>query len=929
VARIQQKFPQAVWAEYEAIDQSHPERTASAWFETPARPVYDFAKVKRVLALDSDFLHKEPGHLANARGFAQARRVAKPEDADQMNRLYSVESNYTLTGAQADHRLRCATAQIPAVAAQIAVELFARAPLPSRQDEVLATLTKIGAGAAVDPKWVTACVADLLEHKGQAAVIAGAQLPTELQQLVTLMNLALGAVGATVTYRELTTRPAAAGIAEVTAAMAQGTVKTLFILSGNPVHNAPGDLNFAAKLSQAKKQGMEVYRHGYHGRQADETSELASTFIAGLHYLESWGDGLTYDGVHVPVQPMIEPLFEGWGELDVLGTLAGDAQADAHAYVKQTFATMHPGASFDEWLAVGVAGGAAPAVARDDIGVRADALAAWVYKSPALSETNLEVRFVPGAGWDGRYANNGWMQECPDPMTKLTWDNAILVSPKLGKSLGLWPEPTTMAKMGQMAMDDNKFFQSVEKAQVGEITVNGKTLRGPVSILPGLANWTLVVALGYGRTLAGGVGTGVGFNAAPLVSSTGPMACSVTGASLKILADGEYDLANTQEHWSMEGRELVREANAEEYAKEPDFARELGLEAHSPPIYGPAKNMSLQEKVTELPRGQMLYQTPPYNVPLPNVPVWDTPEGRKDYPTPQQWGMSIDLNTCLGCNACVVACQAENNIPIVGKEQVLRGREMQWIRLDRYFASEPGPNATTEIPEDPQVVFQSIACMQCEQAPCEVVCPFTATAHDEQGLNTMAYNRCVGTKYCANNCPYKVRRFNFFDWNKREIGHFYEGPLGPDYYQSEASQLTRMQKNPDVTIRMRGVMEKCTYCVQRIEEAKINQRVKAQGSPNTAVPDGTIQTACQQVCPTQAIVFGDVSDAASAVSIAKESPRNYAVLGYLNIRPRTTYLAKLRNPNPAMPDYKSQPLTRLEMEARYPHPPAEGAAKAT
>jgi molybdopterin-containing oxidoreductase family iron-sulfur binding subunit len=926
VDKIRQKYPLAVWAEYEAIDQSNPERTASAWFETPARPMYDFAKAKRVLSLDSDFLQTEPGHLANARGFARARSVEAEADMESMNRLYIVESHYSLTGANADHRLRCATAQVPAVAALLAAELFTQAPLPSRQDEVMAVLKKLGAGATVDPKWVSACVKDLLAHKGAAAVIAGSQLPVELHQLVTLMNVALGAVGQTVTYRALPDRAPAASIADVAEAIDAKKVQTLVILNGNPAYNAPGDLNFAAKLKT-----VPVIRYGYYGRQADETSALAGTFIAGLHYLESWGDGLTWDGRHVPVQPMIEPLFEGLGELDVLGMLAGDPNADAFKYVQDTFTAMHPGKSFDEWLAVGVAGDEAPAVSRDDVGIRADALTAWTYQVPEVSEKSLEVRFIPGAGWDGRYTNNGWLQECPDPMTKLTWDNAILVSPKLGKLLGVAPEPVLMNKLGQTAMDANTFVKSVEQAQIGEITVKGRTIRGPVSILPGLANWTLVVALGYGRKLAGGVGQDVGFSASPLVSSAGAMACSVTGAVLKILPD-VYQLANTQEHWSMEGRELVREANVTEFHEKPDFARELGLEAHAPPIYGPAKVLSPQEKAVEIPRGQMLYQTQPNNEPQPNYPAWNTPEGRADYPTPQQWGMSIDLNTCLGCNACVVACQAENNIPIVGKDQVRRGREMQWIRLDRYFASGPGPDGneqTMEIPEDPQVAFQSIACMQCELAPCEVVCPFAATVHDDQGLNTMAYNRCVGTKYCANNCPYKVRRFNFFDWNKREIGHFNEGPLGPDYYATEASQLTRMQKNPDVTIRMRGVMEKCTYCVQRIEEAKINQRVKAQGTGNIKVPDGTIKTACQQVCPTQAIQFGDVSDAKSAVSIAKASPRNYAVLGYLNTRPRTTYLAKIRNPNPEMPDYQSQPLTREEEGARYKMGVPEGAAKAT
>ncbi len=940
VEKIRQRYPQAVWAEYEAVDQSNPERTASAWFETPSRPVYDFAKAKRVLSLDSDFLHTEPGHLLNARGFAKARSVEKPEDADQMNRVYIVESNYSLTGANADHRLRCATAQVPALAALLAAKLFAEAPLASRQGDVMAALARISGGvkvsasSAADDKWIdqwaSACVKDLLEHKGAAVVLAGSQLPVELHQLVILMNLALGAVGQTVTYRQLPTSATAATIADVADGIAKKQAKTLVILNGNPAYNAPGNLNFAEKL---KTPGLEVIRYGYYGRQADETSELAGTFIAGLHYLESWSDGMTWDGRHVPVQPMIDPLFEGTGELEVLGMLAGDPNADAFTYVKATFATMHPGKSFDEWLAVGVADKEAEPVSLDDVGARADALAAWVYKTPTLNEKSLEVRFIPGAGWDGRSTNNGWLQECPDPMTKLTWDNAILVSPKLAQFLpGVMPEPKLMNQIGQTAMDANNFYKSVQQAKIGELTVNGKTVRGPVSIQPGLANWTVVVALGYGRKLAGGVGKDVGFSVSPLVSSAAAMACSATGVALKILEGEMYELANTQEHWAMEGRELVREANASEYAEKPDFAQELGLEAHAPPIYGPAKGWTLQAKTTETPRGQELYQTPPNNKPAPNVPAWNTAEGLKDFPTPQQWGMSIDLNTCLGCNACVVACQAENNIPIVGKDQVLRGREMQWIRLDRYFASGPGPDGkeqTMSIPEDPQVAFQSIACMQCELAPCEVVCPFTATAHDDQGLNTMAYNRCVGTKYCANNCPYKVRRFNFFDWNKREVGHFYEGPLGPDYYDSAASQLTRMQKNPDVTIRMRGVMEKCTYCVQRIEEAKINQRVKARDSGDIKVPDGTIKTACQQVCPTQAIVFGDISDANSAVSVAKNSPRNYSVLGYLNIRPRTTYLAKLRNPNKEMPDYHTMPLARLDQAARYPQPDAEGAAKAT
>ena len=383
----------------------------------------------------------------------------------------------------------------------------------------------------------------------------------------------------------------------------------------------------------------------------------------------------------------------------------------------------------------------------------------------------------------------------------------------------------------------------------------------------------------------------------------------------------------------MEGRAIIREASVDDYKAHPEFVREMDVEAHSPPIYGKDKDLSPQDKATQIPRGASMYETPANNKPMPNVAVWNTPEGLEKFPTPQQWGMSIDLNTCLGCTACLVACQAENNIPIVGKDQVMRGREMHWIRLDRYFASGPTKDGAyadaDQLPEDPQVNFQSVACQHCELAPCENVCPFMATLHDDSGLNTMAYNRCVGTKYCANNCPYKVRRFNFFDWNKREIGEFYKGPLGPDFYDTDASQLTRMQKNPDVTVRMRGVMEKCTYCVQRIEGAKINARVKARDSGDTKVPDGTLVPACAQACPTDSIVFGDVSDAKSAVSIAKSSDRNYAVLGYLNIRPRTTYLAKIRNPNPAItgPGEAEQPLSRQEYDTRYGHKTEGEAAK--
>ncbi len=941
VKKLLAQFPKATWAEYEAIDQANPERAAEALTGRPARPIYNFAKATRVLALDSDFLHGEPGHLANAKGFAKARRIQNGTDADpeKMIRLYSVESNFTLTGANADHRLRLATAAIPALADLLTVEILTQINGGTNQ-QATDLLQKTG----VDMKWVTECVKDLVAHAGKAIVIAGPQMPVAVHQAALLMNVALGAIGTTVTLAELPERGAVASLADVAKALDARQVKTLFILNGNPAYNAPGDLAFADKLAKFKDAKGQIIRYGYYGRQADETSALANTFIAGLHYLESWGDGLTWDGFHVPVQPMIMPLFEGVSEIDLLATLAGEAKPDAYGCVHDTFTAMHPGKSFEEWLAVGVAGmgfvkmnsSAIPASRINDV-TAAALQATW----PVVDADHLEVRFVPGITGDGRFANNGWLQECPDPMSKLTWDNAIFVSPKLAKQKypELLPGGTTMSKgpLGVLApqarKNDNDFVTGREIARVAEVTVNGQTIKGPVSILPGLADYTLVIHLGYGRKHAGSVGSYVGFDAFPLVSSTSPMRCSATGATFK-LTDDTYRLANVQEHWSMEGRAIIREASVDDYKAHPGFVTEM---EDSPPIYGKDQNLSPQDKATNNPRGMSMYEPHPNSVPAPNVAVWNTPEGLKDFPTPQQWGMSIDLNTCLGCTACLVACQAENNIPIVGKDQVMRGREMHWIRLDRYFSSGPVKGANgkddyteaNELPEDPQVNFQSVACQHCEMAPCENVCPFMATLHDDSGLNVMAYNRCVGTKYCANNCPYKVRRFNFFDWNKREIGEFYKGPLGPDYYDSDASQLTRMQKNPDVSVRMRGVMEKCTYCVQRIEAAKISARVKARDSGDTKVADGALVPACAQACPTDSIVFGDVSDANSAVSKAKASDRNYAVLGYLNIRPRTTYLAKIRNPNPAItgPGESEQPMSRQEYDVRY-GPKSDDAPKA-
>ena len=887
VRRLREKLPQAVWAEYEPVQDEPPAEAAQACFGQPVKPLYRFAQARCILSLDADFLGAEAGSPLYSREFAQGRRVTQP--ADPMNRLYVAESAFSLTGAMADHRLRLASSQVSALAAAVAGRILGA--------EALAPLT---AGLDVKAEWVAECAADLRAHPGQALVLAGAHQPAAVHALAYAMNVALGAVGHTVDFVAAET-PAASSITELAAAIQAGAVQTLVLLGGNPAYNAPADLAWPA-LQQAVP---EIVRHGYF---VDETSAVApakTLHLAATHYLESWGDARTVDGTLVPIQPMILPLFGGLTELEVLARLAGEATTDPYALVQQTITTLaggDPAKTFAKFLHDGLLEGSTYAKVEVVYQPRsAAALFRQIAPPATLARDQLEVRFVADYKVDdGRFANNGWLQECPDPMTKIAWDNAILVSPHLARELGIDP-PGAATQISRK--EEAEFDAGKESARVFTLTLAGRSVRGPVHIQPGLANYTVVVALGYGRTQSGHVGDAAGFNAYAL--RTHAAAHFATGATLTPTGERQF-LANTQEHWSMEGRDIVREANLDEYGRNPAFVKGIGLEAHSPPIYGRAGDqISPADKAAKIPQGNSMYQTP-------------------EFDGVHQWGMSIDLNVCTGCNACVVACQAENNIPIVGRDQVQRGREMHWIRLDRYYsdgqidAAAFGGAGNKLLPEDPQVSLQPVACAQCELAPCETVCPVNATVHDEEGLNVMAYNRCIGTRYCANNCPYKVRRFNFFDYNQRQLDSLYLGPLGPE----GMPELVKMAKNPEVTVRMRGVMEKCTYCVQRIQNAKIQHKTRTAqaGQPgDVVVPDGVIQPACQQVCPAGAIVFGNLLDPHSAVSQAKARAQDYALLGYLNIRPRTSYLGKLRNPNPRMPDYQTLPLSRIEYDRKSGH----------
>ncbi|MEX0323448.1 MAG: TAT-variant-translocated molybdopterin oxidoreductase [Puniceicoccaceae bacterium] len=903
------KYPRLVWAEYDPADANNSEAAAKQLLGRPARALYKLEKASRILSVDSDFLCGESGDVAMARAFSKGRKVKDQKDAASMNRLYVVESAFTVTGGMGDHRLRLSTGNMTAFLAALAAELLA---VGSGDPSLAKFLKQRAEGLGVDEKWIHECAKDLLDNAGHSVVVPGLHLGIEAQMLAIFVNQLLDAPGRTLEYAILP-EDESATISELAQSIQTGAIENLLILGGNPVYNAPADLNW--KLLQ--RMVPNVIRFGYY---YDETSLEAGVNIASTHYLESWSDGRTLDGTYVPVQPMILPIFDALQELELLARLAGLPVTDAYGLVLETYTSeVSKGGSdkdFNRMLSNGYQPESAFRVlqsSRIQLNAVRENLTGGDLSVKPTSSDNVEVRLVIDSSvGDGFYNNNGWLQECPDPINKLTWDNAVIISPAMAMHLGFDTKAGDFL-IGGVAKKTGNFKRGREESRIAEVKVGDISVRGPVHIQPGLDDWTVVLPLGYGRDQVGRVGKGTGFNAYPLTSSREGLIRS--NGSITLTDDG-FQLANTQEHWSMEGRAILREGNVGTYMDDAKFVAGMGMESHSPPVYGHDKS-SLQERSLTTPRGGSSYETPDFGNPPPNVDLWKDEEAREKFIPEQQWGMSIDLNTCTGCNACVVACQSENNIPIVGKDQIMRGREMAWIRLDRYYSSGDLEENRHSLPADPQAAIMPVGCLHCEMAPCEQVCPVNATVHDRQGLNVMAYNRCVGTRYCANNCPYKVRRFNFFDYNKRSSDEFYAGPLGTDQYKTEGGVLKSMQKNPDVTVRMRGVMEKCTYCVQRIEQAKIAQRVVAKDSNNIHVPDGVVRTACEAACPSEAIVFGDISDPKSAVSQVKENDRDYALLGYLNTRPRTTYLARLRNPNPAMPDYRKA-LSRVEYKSAQP-----------
>ncbi|MBX2992616.1 MAG: TAT-variant-translocated molybdopterin oxidoreductase [Bacteroidetes bacterium] len=771
-------FPEARWHQYEPCGLDTVREGTAQLFGEYLFPRYRFDKADIIVSLDADFLGTGPGNVRHARDFANRRRVSgtKPN----MNRLYCAESSPTITGGMADHRFRMRASEVEAFARTLAARFGVTGVLP--------------AATSVDEKAIAAVVNDLQKHPGSSIVVAGNHQPAVVHALAHAMNAALGNIGNTVEYTQPVEVQAVnhgESLKSLADDIAKGSVDILLILGGNPVYDAPADLKLGDLFSNVK--------FSVHLSQCnDETSELCQWHVPESHYLEAWGDARAFDGTATIMQPLILPLYRTKSAHELLDELFGTGRSGEDV-VKSYWKMKHVGAAFDMWWRKCLNDGVVDGTAFRPKQVSARNVD-WQFAAAAAPGIEVMLRPDPSV-YDGRFSNNGWLQELPKQISRLTWENVALMSPNSIQKFGL------------------------KNGDIVEVSRNGATVKVPAWTLPGHPDESVTLHLGYGRTKAGRVGDGLGANAFALRTAANPW----FGGGAEIRKTGEWrKVASTQDHWSMEGRPIVREATLDDYLAHPEFAKHM---AHVP-----------TDK-------ESFY--PPFEY-----------DG-------YAWGMTIDLNACTGCNACMIACQSENNIPVVGKAQVENGREMHWIRVDRYYVGNDLDN--------PELAVMPVACQHCENAPCEPVCPVAATTHDHEGLNVMTYNRCVGTRYCSNNCPYKVRRYNYFQYSDTE------------------TKSLQLMHNPDVTVRNRGVMEKCTYCVQRISAARIEAKKE-----DRLIRDGEIITACQSACPARAITFGDINDKHSNVSNMKAEPRDYGLLSELNTKPRTSYLAKLRNPNPEL-----------------------------
>ncbi|MDP7008881.1 MAG: TAT-variant-translocated molybdopterin oxidoreductase [Phycisphaerales bacterium] len=810
-------FPNAVWAEYDPLANQNEREGLHAAFSGQWKSVQDFSKATTIVSFDADFLGAGPLQVSNTRGWAAHRNGAH----GKMNRVWVAEPALSLTGANADERLAITPSRITALATYVGAAFVGGEGTKLSQEETA---------------WADQLIADLTHAGSHGLVVAGASQPRSVHHLVAAINEAIGATGTTVSYTPLGAAQDTS-IEDLAQMMQSNAVESVIVIGGNPAFDAPSGLDFENLLKAAP---VSIHLSLYE----DETSKACQWHVNRAHWLESWSDGKSADGTHCIGQPLIRPLFDGVTPEELLATLAGYPHTDGQTLVQETFGAVD---SWDPAWRTAVHDG----VVQNTSSLETPLVNRTINPTSLEGEIGTTLVFKPSSSlWDGRLANNGWMQEIPDTITKLTWDNAAILSPNTAKKFG------------------------VQEGDLLEIKVKKNTITIAALPVPGTAEDVIVLPLGYGRRFAGRVCAGAGTDVYPLRGNNVWFA-----RADEVRATGDtYPLATTQMHFDLDttpgkGTQerlplLFREGTLEEYNHHPNFAKHVGHSLHSLSIFEEEQFKDAQYK----------------------------------------WGMSFDLSSCTGCNACVTACQAENNIAIVGKDQVLMGREMQWLRIDRYFAFQSDGHGGWDGDNLDAVAIQPMTCSHCENAPCEEVCPVAATVHDSDGLNTMVYNRCIGTRYCSNNCPFKVRRFNYFDYFRRDpLRSTGLLQVQPDYYvkaQSGGKTLRAMQFNPDVTVRMRGVMEKCTYCTQRIQRAKVatkNAWVKLSDAekakdPRVAIPDGTIVTACEQACPANAIVFGDLFDTNSRVSKLHEDDRAYEMLEELNIKSRTKYLARLTNP---------------------------------
>ncbi len=860
-ARFAKAYPKAKWYEWEAANDDSERAGTESAFGRAMRPVPAFDKASVVVSLDADFLASDVLSARWSRDFARTRRIDPAADpkTQRLSRLYVIEAGLSATGMNADERIALRAADIAVLAAAVASRLGVAggdASLKAALDAMASSdrVSDLFGGAQTSGpqmKIVDALVADLQANRGKSLLMAGPRQPAAVHALVALINDRLGNIGTTVRYMPVTGEPRTAQLRALAADMSAGRVKALAIIGGNPAYDAPADLDFAKAMANVPAVAhLSLY--------ANETSRSSacSFHVPRAHPLEAWGDTLALDGSISMIQPLIEPMVApdqgGVNESQFVAALCGEDVPSSWDAVRATHMarTGLSGPAFEAaWrgaLDRGYWDGTA--AMQQSPSANGSGVASVVQAAAAMpAASGLELAFTFDAKvYDGRFSNISWMQELPDAVSKITWDNAALMGPATAETLG------------------------VKGRDMVTITAGSRSMQAVAWVVPGHAEQCVTIALGYGRgPEAGRIADGAGFNAYPMRTTGAPGFAS--GVSVKRTGE-TYPVATTQDHGSADALvpnvphdgvqerlpTLVREASLDEYREHPDFAR------HATHV---VSRLSLWEEKN-----------------------LDGAHFR--------WAMSIDLGSCTGCGACITACQAENNIPVVGKDQVLRGREMHWIRVDRYFRGHD--------PKRPDsYAVQPVTCLHCENAPCEQVCPVAATVHDADGLNSMVYNRCIGTRYCSNNCPYKVRRFNFFDYQRRDPERS-EGwmKVKPEYYVKDGPDIwLRMQFNPEVTVRMRGVMEKCTFCTQRIQAAKIKYKNEwaraggiATGSANFSIPDGAIVTACQQACPAEAIVFGDLNDPKSRVSQLQRSGRSYDLLEELNTKPRLKYLARVTNP---------------------------------